>query len=229
VPCPHLQGDYRCEIHDRLRPAGFPGCDVFDCFGAGQRIVQSSFGGRSWRQAPEAAAPMFAALPVVRQLHEMLWYLEEVLALPAAAALHADTVDLRDRTEALADSSPDRLGAVDVAAHRHPVGALLGQASELVRGRGRPDHRGADLAGAALRGAALAGADLRGALLIGADLRSADLRTADVLGADLRGADLGGADLREALFLTRPQLTAARGDARTRIPAGFDRPAHWDP
>ncbi len=72
-------------------------------------------------------------------------------------------------------------------------------------------------------------ADLRGALLIGADLRSTDLRMADLLGADLRGADLTGADLADALFVTGPQLTAARGDEATRIPEPVPRPAHWMP
>ena len=33
--CPHLAGDFRCGIHDELRPRGFPGCTVYDCFGAG--------------------------------------------------------------------------------------------------------------------------------------------------------------------------------------------------
>ena len=60
-----------------------------------------------------------------------------------------------------------------------------------------------------------------------ADLRETDLRSADLLGADLRDADLRGSDLREALFLTRPQVAAARGDGRTRLPDGCPRPAHW--
>jgi uncharacterized protein YjbI with pentapeptide repeats len=81
--------------------------------------------------------------------------------------------------------------------------------------------------GAALRGARLRGASLRGAYLIGADLRDADLRQADLLGADLRGADLRGADLDGALFLTQPQLEAARGDPATRLPDWLRRPAHW--
>ena len=99
--------------------------------------------------------------------------------------------------------------------------------------RGRPTRgasgprRAADLVGARLRGADLRAADLRGALLVAADLREADLRTADLLGADLRDADLRGSDLREALFLTRPQVAAARGDRRTRLPAGLARPAGW--
>ena len=105
--------------------------------------------------------------------------------------------------------------------------ALLRQASALVRIPGGPDHRGADLLGRDLRRADLRGADLRGALLLGADLRGADLRRADLIGADLRAADLAGADLDGSLFLTRPQLAAARGDGTTRLPAGVGRPAHW--
>ena len=69
--------------------------------------------------------------------------------------------------------------------------------------------------GADLRGLDLRTADLNGALLIGVDLRDADLRHADLLGADLRDADLRGSRLDAALFLTRPQLAAARpGPAR---------------
>jgi hypothetical protein len=71
------------------------------------------------------------------------------------------------------------------------------------------------------------GASLRGARLIAADLRGADLCSADVIGADLRDADLSGADLRGALFLTQPQLDAARGDMATRLPPGLNRPVHW--
>jgi uncharacterized protein YjbI with pentapeptide repeats len=76
-PCPHLAGDFRCGIHERLRPEGFPGCAVYDCFGAGQQIVQVIFGGRDWRTEDDLAAPMFAALPVVRAMHELLWHLAE--------------------------------------------------------------------------------------------------------------------------------------------------------
>ena len=58
--------------------------------------------------------------------------------------------------------------------------------------------------------------------------RRLDLGTADLLGADLRNADLRGADLSRSLFLTQPQVTAARGDASTRLPSVLQRPVHWD-
>jgi uncharacterized protein YjbI with pentapeptide repeats len=104
---------------------------------------------------------------------------------------------------------------------------LVSAATRAEVRRGKPDRRGADLAGARLRAADLSGVSLRGALLIAADLRNADLRGADLLGADLRNADLSGADLFGALYLSQSQLNAARGDAHTRIPSALARPAHW--
>jgi len=208
-PCPNLGDDFRCGIHEQLEERGFRGCQVFDCFGAGQRITQETFGGRDWRSEPALAAPMFAALPIMRQLHELLWYLTEALKLPAAARLHDRLRTAVAETQELATSD---LGGIDLDAHRQRVNPLLQQASELARaGAGkRPNHRGANLIGRKLRGTDLRGANLRGALLIGADLRDADLRRADFTGADLRGADLRGADLTGALFLTASQRTAAR-------------------
>jgi uncharacterized protein YjbI with pentapeptide repeats len=210
-PCPNLRADFRCGIHGALRESGFPGCTAYDCFGAGQRVAQDTFGGRDWRADPAIAPRMFPVFGVMRQLHELLWYLTAALDLPAAGPVHPALRDARDRTDRLADGTPEALLALDVAGHRGEVNALLVRASELARaGCAGPDHRGADLTGADLRRADLRGANLRGAYLIGADLRGADLRLADLTGADLRGADLRGTDLRETLFVTRAQLDAAR-------------------
>jgi hypothetical protein len=226
--CPNLREDFRCGIHAQLRERGFPGCTVFDCFGAGQRITQETFDGRSWREAPELAAAQFAVLPVMRQLHEALWYLTEAVTIPAAAALQGDVRAVLEHTERLATGSAEVLAALDVGAHRRQVGELLGKVSDLARlDRRGPDRRNADLMGADLRRRKLRNANLRGAYLIGADLRGVDLGTADLLGADLRNADLGGADLSACLFLTQPQVTAARGDISTSLPASLARPGHW--
>jgi uncharacterized membrane protein len=229
VPCPNLRDDFRCGIHARLRDRGFAGCEVFDCFGAGQQLTQVTFGGRSWREAPELAAVQFAVLPVMRQLHEMLWHLTEARSRPAAAPLHEETRAVADRVERLTAAGADDLGRLDVSVVRGEVGELLGRVSDLVRGQGAPDRRGADLMGRDLRRARLRNASLRGAYLIGADLRGVDLGTADLLGADLRAADVRGADLSACLFLTHPQVTAARGDMSTRLPAVLTPPAHWTP
>ncbi|WP_395574764.1 pentapeptide repeat-containing protein [Streptomyces sp. BK79] len=230
-PCPNLRTDHRCGIHAGLRQRGFSGCTVYDCFGAGQKVSQVTFGGQDWRTGPpERTRRVFEVFPIVRQLHELLWYLTEALALPAARPVHAELRRALSDTERLTRQTPDELAALDVPAHRQRVNALLLRTSELARAgtRGRKkNRRGADLMGARLRGADLAGADLRGAYLIAADLTGADLRGADLIGADLRDADLTDADLTGAFFLTQPQLTAARGSAGTRLPESVTRPAHW--
>ncbi|MGK5534089.1 pentapeptide repeat-containing protein [Streptomyces sp. URMC 129] len=229
-PCANLRADFRCGIHPRLRGQGFTGCTVFDCFGAGQKVSRVTFGGRDWRRDPASARLMFDVFPVMRGLHELLWYLTEALALPPARPLRADLRRALRDTERLTHGDAEALAALDVAAVRHDVNALLLRASELVRDRvpGRKrNHRGADLIGARLNGARLRGANLRGALLVAADLRNADLRSADLIGADLRDADLRGADLTGGIFLTQPQIDAARGDRTTRLPRALARPAHW--
>ncbi|WP_129839915.1 pentapeptide repeat-containing protein [Streptomyces sp. RFCAC02] len=229
-PCTNLRDDSRCGIHARLRDEGWTGCTVYDCHGAGQRVSQVTFGGLDWRGDPDRARGMFAVFPVMRHLHELLLYLTEALSLQAARPLRGALRSARDMVERHASGDPAAVAAVDVRAVRDEVNALLLRVSDLARARvpgRRRDHRGADLMGARLRGADLRGASLRGALLIAADLRKADLRGADLIGADLRDADLRGADLTDALFVTRPQLSAARGDGTTRLPHHLERPSHW--
>ncbi|GAA2915570.1 pentapeptide repeat-containing protein [Streptosporangium fragile] len=234
--CPNLQQDFRCGIHRDLRQRGFPGCTVYDCFGAGQQVSQVTFGGQDWRRAPHTAKQMFEVFPIMRHLHELLWYLTEALTMPPARPLHGELRRALDEIDALTRTGPDALADVDVAARRRDVNVLLQRASELVRARvprgrtnRRAEQRGADLIGANLRGADLRGANLRGAYLIGTDLRGADLGVADLTGADLRGADLRGADLSESIFLTQSQLDAAKGDATTKVPPSLAHPAHWAP
>lgn len=229
-PCPNLRDDFRCGIHARLHEKGFPGCAVFDCFGAGQKVSQLTFGGRDWHAHPDTARPMFEVFGVMRQLHELLWYLTEARTLPPARTLRDELDRALDKVERLTGGSADELAELDVAELRGEVNALLLETSELVRGQipgRRKDHRGADFIGAKLRGADLRGANLRGAYFIAADLRGADLRTADVIGADFRNTDLSGADLTGSIFLTQSQANAARGDAATKLPPAIDRPAHW--
>ncbi|SER79283.1 Pentapeptide repeat-containing protein [Pedococcus cremeus] len=230
VPCPNLRADFRCGIHDRLRESGFRGCTVFDCRGAGQRVSQETFAGRDWREDRVTARQMFAVLPVVQHLHELMGHLLESLARPQAAALHAELAEALERLDVLASGDATSLLSLDRGAVQAEVGELLLRVSTAVREAAAPggeDHRGADLVGADLRHAGLTGASLRGALLVAARLDGADLRWADLVGADLRDADLSGADLAEALFLTQPQLDAARGNARTVLPEGLTRPSHW--
>ncbi|QCB49734.1 pentapeptide repeat-containing protein [Rhodococcus sp. PAMC28707] len=229
-PCRNLQEDFRCGIHTKLRSSGFRGCTVYDCFGAGQKVSQHTFGGRSWREDTALAGRMFEVFPVVRALHELLWYLTEAVGLPAAEPVRTRLQSALHATEALAGGSADELAQLDVDRHRGQVNEVLLAASDLVRAQAKGkkrNYRGADLVGKKLTGIDLTGASFRGAYLVAADMRGSDLRFADMIGADLRDTDLSGADLRKSLFLTQFQINAAKGDAETRIPDVLERPSHW--
>lgn len=215
TPCAHLGRDHRCTIHPVLRERGMTGCTVYDCLGAGQRVC-AAFGDRSWRDDGPTATVMFNALEVVEALHELAWYLRDVLARRISPELYAEAVALeQDVEQAVAGvlDHPDHPEPPDLPGLRGQASMVFAEVSIEVRHAVREDpvdHTHADLAGVRWRGADLRAAGLRGAVLIRADLRGADLRSADLLGADLRGADLRDAKLDDALFLTPMQLAATR-------------------
>ncbi len=224
TPCLNLADDDRCSIHSTLRADGWPGCTVFECFGAGQQVSQVTYEGVSWRER-DNLAEMGAVLSVMRQLHEMLLHLGEVARRspdPAAATVESDIV-------AFTAEGPDALLALDLDDLHRRVGTLLEVASTRLRSAwsDSADLSRRDLAGADLRGHDLRGARLRGALLIKADLRACDLTDAELLGADLRDGDVRGADLSRALFLSQAQTNAMRGDSATRLPDRINRPPYW--
>jgi hypothetical protein len=80
TPCANLRHDSRCAIHRERRSRGFPSCVTFDCYGAGQRVTQQLFGGKSWRSSPELAPRMFDAYSRYRVLHELMALLEVAIA-----------------------------------------------------------------------------------------------------------------------------------------------------
>jgi hypothetical protein len=181
---------------------------------------------------------MFNVFPVMRQLHELLWYLREALALPTSGPIQDALATALEVTVQLTELPPEALLELDVFAHRGEVNELLLRTSELARDAARRQlkvpskgqkkfGRGADLIGAKLKGADMRCANLRGAYLIAADLRNADLRSADLIGADFRDTNLRGANLTDCIFLTQSQLNAAQGDLTTLLPPALTRPAHW--
>jgi uncharacterized protein YjbI with pentapeptide repeats len=221
TPCPHLAEDDACSIHATLRQDGWPGCSIFDCFGAGQQVSQVTYAGVSWRRQGNLGE-MAAVLSVMRLLHEMLTHLAEVGRRspdPAAGELETEIVGLTG-------STPAELLGIDLDQLQHRVSDVLESASSRLREG--PTYRREDLAGRDLRQWILRDADLHGALLIAADLRDQELGRADLLGADLRDADLSGTDLGEVLFLSQSQANAGHGDAHTTLPEGLQRPGHWD-
>lgn len=237
-PCHHLQADFRCSIHNSLRKQGFKGCTVYECFGAGQKVSQFTFKGVDWNMAPESAKQMFDVFPIMKQLHEMLIFLNEALNLDAVDSIRRELRQMLDETERLTYLDPKSILELDVPSHRENVNKLLLKLSEFVRAKYQSSKKGkksplksnspgADLIGAKLKGADLRGDNLRGAYLIAADLRNADLGGADLIGADFRDADLSGANLTESIFLTQAQINAAKGNEMTKLPPTLSHPVHW--
>jgi hypothetical protein len=212
---------------------------AFDCFGAGQKVSQVSFSGKDWRKAPESAKLIFDVFLIMRQLHEILWYLKEAREVQTDQCIQKEISSVYREIENQTCISPESLMKLDVAVLREKANTLLLKTSEHVRsevclrrqkqdGRWKTPGPRACLIGADLRKAGLRGANLRGACLIAADLRGNDLHGTDFIGADFRDADLRGADLSACLFLTQAQINAAKGDANTKLPASLSRPIHWE-
>ncbi|MGN6162135.1 MAG: pentapeptide repeat-containing protein [Marmoricola sp.] len=219
TPCRNLALDDSCAIHSELSETGWRGCTIFECFGAGQHTSQVTYQGRSWRDPAINRGEMGAVFSALRVIHEMLFHLEEALERQPH---HAGAARMQARLDSLRAGAPEDILAIDLESLIDDVGDVLRKVSSAIREH--DDTTRHDLVGRDLRKQALQRANLRGALLIAADLRCVDLTDADLLGADLRDAQLQGADLSRALFLTQPQLNAARGDADTKIPLRLRHP-----
>ena len=97
--------------------------------------------------------------------------------------------------------------------------------------------RGVNLADADLEYTNLEGSNVSLAHLVNTDLSNADLSDAnlyhsylsnvDLSDANLSGADLSSVDLRNDWGLTQEQIDEAKGDERTQLPDGLQRPATW--
>jgi hypothetical protein len=83
VPCQNLAGDFRCAIHERLRPLGFRSCTSYECYGAGPRVTRLFTEG-SWRASSDTAARIFDAFLKYRSLHELMALLLTAVELGVA-------------------------------------------------------------------------------------------------------------------------------------------------
>jgi uncharacterized protein YjbI with pentapeptide repeats len=238
-PCVNLQKDFRCSVHESLNSRGLKGCIAYECFGAGQKVSQGTFEGKDWLEFPDTKDKMFDAFLIMRQIHELLWYLEEALILKEASSLWSEIESALIETRQLSMIDKDLMLKLDLTAHWSKVNKLLLKASELVRATAINREEinqfqgkkilgtKLDLIGADLRETNLVGANLRGAYLIATDMRVCDLKGVDFIGADTRDTDFRGADLSESIFLTQAQINVTKGDAKTKLSDRLERPDHW--
>ena len=124
--CKHLGPDHACTIHASLETRGFKGCVLFNCYGAGQRVTQDVFDGRSWRDDPSLINPMSEAFGVMRRIHEMLVLIREARRLPLSAQqLHEAT-----RLEA---SLGDGVDWTQEALQQFQTGPLAGEVAAFLK------------------------------------------------------------------------------------------------
>lgn len=236
-PCINLKSDFTCAVHSKLTSKGLKGCVAYDCLGAGQKVAQVTFRGIDWNNEPQKADALFEAFLIMRQLHELLWYLYQAYILQMDANIKIDIQKLSDSIEQLTLLSAEELSKISIDELRNNANRFLRETSEKVRHKAHKEKNitskdkinsmSKDYFGADLRKRDLKGADLRGACLIAADLRGADLSQADLIGADLRDADLRGTNLTGSIFLTQSQINSAKGDKTTRLPEMIIRPENW--
>lgn len=237
-PCINLQKNFKCKVHENLNKKGLKGCIVYDCLGAGQQVAQVTYEGQDWRTDSELGKEMFDVFVVMKQLHEMLWYLMEALTLQHENNLKDKLNSKIKEIENLTDLSSADILRLDLTVIRTGVNALLLQTSESVRKKtlggkltvlkGKRNFGGGlDLIGKDLRRKSLRGENLSGAYLIASNLKGVDLSFTDLIGADLRDADLSGADLSKSIYITQAQINAAKGDLNTKLPKSIVMPVHW--
>ena len=124
-PCPYLQPADRCALHARLVEAGHTGCVSYDCYGAGQRVVQELYPGRSWRSDSRVARAMFAAFRRLRDVHELRLLLHEAKRVPMSADQVAERERLLGVLEPQAGISAETLADLDLDALHRTVHILL--------------------------------------------------------------------------------------------------------
>jgi hypothetical protein len=109
-PCRNLTACGSCTIHGELSARGFAGCKRFDCLGAGQRVTQEIFPGRTWREGEDIARSMFDAFTALRRVHDLIAILREAGKLPLSPQ------QLSRRDELLATLQPRTWSPASLAA-----------------------------------------------------------------------------------------------------------------
>jgi Pentapeptide repeats (8 copies) len=172
-------------------------------------------------EQPQPATDVQAALTVLGRLPQRSGVPRGDLSGAHLAGAQLDMANLSGARLARVDLSFASLAGANLS------GAQLGSANLSRAWLEKTDLAGARLGGADLSGVLADGANLSDARLGGANLSSAWLGGAKLSGARLDIAQLAGADLRKAKGITQEQANAARGDGKTRLPAGLRRLDHW--
>lgn len=124
-PCPHLGAGHACQIHTEREAKGFHGCIRYDCKGAGQRVTQELFGGRSWQDEPELLAPMCDAMRRMQSVHSELVMMDTLARLPLTPEELVVYESILSELQPEDGFTPETLADVRIADIRKRLSAFL--------------------------------------------------------------------------------------------------------
>lgn len=104
-PCPKLDTCGLCTIYDRREEEGFAGCIRYECFGAGQHVVQHLFGGRDWRDDPALMKPMVDAFLRMRPVSDLNYLVDHASTRETDSARSAKLRRMSDELERIAETA----------------------------------------------------------------------------------------------------------------------------
>ncbi len=111
-PCPKLGHDGLCTIYADRAEQGFAGCLRYECFGAGQHVVQTLFEGRDWRDDRELLGPMIETFLAMRPVSDLAFLVSRALAsgpdpdtILRLEALQAELAEIAASRETLRESA----------------------------------------------------------------------------------------------------------------------------
>ncbi|MGL4345533.1 MAG: pentapeptide repeat-containing protein [Cellulosilyticaceae bacterium] len=225
VPCRHLEGDFRCDMHTELGKKGMKGCIHYECFGAGQKVTKMYQAIGNWRSTPEHREEIYELFLKVYQLHQMRWYLIDASGLELPQELGRECDWLIGENVRMAGGPAEVLLGLDITAYRERTNQLLKAVTKHIAKGPKAPHK--NFFGKNFKASNLEGRDFSMAMMIAANLANCNLRGANFLGADLRDTNVCGADLSGSVFLTQMQLNATKGDHRTKLPQRLSQPSTW--
>ncbi|WP_428648368.1 hypothetical protein [Roseibium sp.] len=123
--CPNLTGAGKCSVFEDREKLGFKGCIAYDCFGAGQRVTQEVFKGKSWKDDIRLMTGMGEALSVLRRIHEQLVLLESAAKLPLTREERNRLRDLQATLAPEADWTQANLNAFPLETNIKEVATFL--------------------------------------------------------------------------------------------------------
>ena len=122
--CPKLANDGRCTIYADRADQGFAGCIRFECFGAGQHVVQNLFAGNDWRNDQALLGPMVDAFLAMRPVADLNFLAQRAHEMTDKAELRDKATVLAERLENVAQSRSSLNDTAEVAAIERELRAL---------------------------------------------------------------------------------------------------------